>query len=102
MNALDCSDCSDAIFVLTENKGLTDDEFDEKYGDAECRCKRAILCDHCHKPATNETNTLSIHVCEENECVLELATQEWVNDELSDSDHEEYGEVYDKGKWQTQ
>jgi len=97
--AMDCDDCSRAIIDLPENNGLDLDEIEEKYMLEDCRCVKKILCEYCKKPATNETGTLNVYVCEKNECIIELATEQWILEEVTDDEHKEYGDTYKKGTW---
>ena len=47
-----------------------------------------IPCSYCGKKATHETYTSGEYVCEDDDCVLELALDGYVCDELTDEDHE--------------
>lgn len=64
--------------------------------DEEDEGERQILCNYCGKRAVFETFVNGIYVCDEDDCLLELAWNECLADEITDRDHLNYGEVPDE------
>ena len=58
---------------------------------------KKILCSACgcENPATHSTITLGEYVCDNTDCLVELAMDNYVDEELTEDDHEDYGEEID-------
>ena len=97
--AMSCDNCFEQI--TEQYPDLSYDQLEEKFGEEDCRCNRFIECSNCGKPAVFETYTLGVYVCDENECIVEKATEEWCQEEVSNENHQEYGEPHKKDdiKW---
>lgn len=90
--AIDCDECIDRYWESHDE--LSENQVLEALKDEKCTCNRYIACAHCGKPAEFETGTLGIYTCSDNECIVELATREWLAEEISNDQHEEYGEPH--------